>query len=750
MSTEVTGKTACILCAANCGVEITARDRRFVRIRGDKEHPHSAGYTCEKALRLDHYQNGRDRLTSPLRRRPDGGYEEIDWDTAIAEIAERLARVRDVHGGDKIFYYGGGAQGNHLGGSYSRALLQALGAKYRSNALAREKTGEMWVDGQLYGGHTAADLEHAEVVVLVGNNPWQSHQFPRARPWLRELAADPDRTLIVFDPRRSETAAMADFHLRVRPGTDAWCLAAMLGVLVQEDLVDHEFLDQHTTGAEPVLELLAEVPVADYAGRCGVPEDLIRAAARRIGTAGSVAEHEDLGIQQGPHSTLCSYLAKLLWILTGNFAKRGAMSLHSWLVPLASPGREGRSPVTGARIIAGYLPCNSIAEEIRTDHPERFRAMIVESANPVSSLADARRFREAMRALDLTVVVDVAFTETAREADYVLPAASQFEKWEATFFTLEFPRNAFHLRAPILEPLPGTLPEPEIHARLLRALDAVDESVLAPLRDAAEQGREKFAEAFFATVATDPGLMRMAPHILYETLGPTLPDGARAAAALWGAAHLCAMTNPDAVRRAGFAGGDELFDAILTSRSGVVFTVDDYPDTWHYVRHADRRFRLEIGELLDELRGLTGAEASWVSTDFPFVLSAGERRSFTANALYRDPAWRRRDAEGALRISPDDAERLGLDTGGRARIVTERGAAEAVVEVSDMMQPGHISLPNGYGLDYPGGDGEPVATGVALNELTSLLRRDPIAGTPWHKHVPARVEPLAATRVEVS
>ena len=124
--------TACILCECNCGIEVRLGGddgRRFERIRGDKAHPASQGYTCEKALRLDHYQNGRHRLTSPLRRRADGTFEEIDWDTAIAEVAERFAAVRDTHGGESIFYYGGGGQGNHLGGAYSTATRAALGSR---------------------------------------------------------------------------------------------------------------------------------------------------------------------------------------------------------------------------------------------------------------------------------------------------------------------------------------------------------------------------------------------------------------------------------------------------------------------------------------------------------------------------------------------------------------------------------------------------------------------------------------------
>jgi anaerobic selenocysteine-containing dehydrogenase len=732
--------TACILCECNCGIVVQTEGRTLARIRGDKEHPGSGGYTCNKALRLDHYQNNANRLTSPMRRRPDGSYEEIDWDTAITEIADGFAHIRDTYGGDKVFYYGGGGQGNHLGGAYSGAFLKALGARYRSNALAQEKTGEHWVDAHLYGGHTRGEFEHAEVSVFVGKNPWMSQSFPRARVVLNEIAKDPARSMIVIDPVVTDTAKMADFHLRARPGTDAWCLAALAAVLVQENLCDEGFLEQHVTGVDAVRELLREVPVADYADSCGVAEELLRAAARRIAAAASVAVFEDLGIQQAPNSTLCSYLNKLLWILTGNFAKRGGQHLHSSFAPLFSPGGVGRTPVTGAPIIAGLVPSNVVPQEILTDHPDRFRAMIVESSNPAHSIADSAACRAAFLSLELLVVIDVAMTETARLAHYVLPAATQFEKPEATFFNLEFPHNTFQLRHPLFEPLPGTLPEPEIWARLVRALGVVDDADLEPLRRAAAEGRDAYAQAFLTAVSTSPMLARTVPYLLYDTLGPTLPDGLAGAAALWGLAQKASFTYPEAVRRAGHADGNALFDAILQNRSGVTFTVHEYADDFALIGHADHKIALAMPEMLDEIRALPGAPRGMAGGDFPIVLSAGERRAFTANDIIRDPSWRKRDADGALRVSVEDAEALGLVDGGRARITTAAGSAEASVEISEVMMAGHASLPNGYGLDYTDADGQAHTPGVAPNALTSTQWRDAYAGTPWHKHVPARIE----------
>ncbi len=743
--------TACILCECNCGIEVQLGgpdDRHLVRIRGDRAHPASRGYTCNKALRLDHYQNGPDRVTTPLRRRPDGSFEAIDWDTAIREVAERLARVRDTHGGDTILYYGGGGQGNHLGGAYSGATLRALGARYRSNALAQEKTGEIWVLGRMLGTGARGDMEHAEVALFIGKNPWQSHGFPRARHVLREIAKDPTRTLIVIDPRRTETAELADVHLQVKPGTDAWLLAALVGVLVQENRIARDWLAEHSTGLSDVLDAFSTIPITKYCAIAGVSECVVRQTARRIASASSVAVAEDLGIQMNRHSTLASYLDKLLWVLTGHFAKPGAQYAYSTLSKLANVTDDTRrSPVAGARLLGGLVPCNVLAEEILSDHPKRYRAMIVESGNPAHSLADSQHMRAALAALDTVVVIDVAMTETARLAHYVLPAPTQFEKWEATFFNFDFPRNVFHLRRPLMPAPPGPLPEPEIHARLVEALGVISEDDLAPLRQALSGGRLALAEAFFAATASNPKLSKLVPYVLYRTLGPMLPEGAAAAAILWGAAHLFAMQNPDAVRRAGYTGdgfepGERLFEAILTQRSGVVFSDDAYEDSWKRIQTPEGRINLVIPELLEELSKLETDFSSAHPAEFPLVLAAGERRSFTANTIFRDPTWRKQDAAGALRVSPVDADRLGLSDGAPARLTTKRASVEVVVEISETMQPGHVSLPNGLGVDYPLDGGPRTLAGVPPNELTASEDRDPFAGTPWHKYVAARLEAI--------
>jgi len=739
-------QSACILCSINCGVKLGLSEGRIESVKGDPDHPASKGYICEKATQLNRYQNGADRLDSPLRRRPDGSFEAISWDTAIAEVAAGLAAIRDEHGGEAIFHYGGGAQGNHLVGAYGRATRATLGARYTSNALAQEKTGEFWVDGQLFGKarcHTAPDFEHAQVALFVGKNPFQSHGFHRARQVLRAISKDPARTLIVIDPRKTETAALADIHLQVRPGGDAWLLGALVATLLQEDLVDSGFIAERTAGFDELTAELGAVPVAEWAAKAGVAEDDVRRVARFIAAGESVSVLEDLGVQQAHHSTLNSWLEKLLYLLTGNFGVRGGMNLHSRFASLGGGkgAARGATPA-GNRIVAGLVACNDIPDEILGDHDGRFRGMIVESANPAHSLADSPRMREALDALEFLVVIDVAMTETARHAHYVLPASSQFEKWEMTFFNLEFPHNVVHLRPPVLPARPGTLPEAEIHARLVDALGGLDGLPVDELTTAAKAGRDAYAMTFMMAAAGNPDVMRRAPALLYATMGACLPEGAEATAVVWALAQTCAMSFPASLARAGFEGdnplavANALFQAMLDSPAGLVFTVDEYDESFGRIETPDGRARLVVPELVDELRSLFDT-APTTDDAYPFVLAAGERRSSTANTLYRDPEWRRgRDRDARLRVAPADAERLGLVDGGSARVTTKRGSAVATVELSDTLQPGHCSLPNGVGLSYRG----EATDGVAPNELTASEDKDWLAGTPWHKHVRARIE----------
>jgi len=354
-------------------------------------------------------------------------------------------------------------------------------------------------------------------------------------------------------------------------------------------------------------------------------------------------------------------------------------------------------------------------------------------------------------------VVDVALTETARLAHYVLPASSQYEKTEFTLFNFEFPSNYFHVRAGIVPPLPGTLPEPEIYLRLARAAHLLPgDNALADLREAARQSRPAFAAAYRGFMAQNPAAAPLGALVLYDTLGRTLPDGVAAAAPLWGAAAACARRMPEAVRRAIGAGadipdqalGDALFDRIVGARQGTAFTQHAYDEIWSLLAHPDRKVRLAIPALLEWLLRLDPA-AALPQREYPFILAAGQRRMFNANQIFRDPAWRRDDPDGALLISSADLAELGADEGDWIAVESAAGRVVVRAKVDDGLRQGLLALPHGYGQSYPTTDGERFSNGPRINALTDAGNRDPIAGTPYHKHVAVRIAKASAEEAAV-
>jgi anaerobic selenocysteine-containing dehydrogenase len=588
-------------------------------------------------------------------------------------------------------------------------------------------------------------------VLFIGTNPYEAHGIPNARDTLRHLHQDPRRTMVVIDPRRTATAKLADVHLQLRPGTDAHLMAAILATIVREGLHDAAFLQRRCSGFEAVEAALRDVPVDDFIRHADVPAADVLRVARAFARAPRACVRIDLGIQQSLNSTLNSYLEKLLFLVTGNFGIAGGNNLHSAFIPVIGHSDEGdprppRSARLGMFPIAGIFPPSILAREIDNENEDRVRALFVDSGNPALTIADTPAIEAALARLELLVVVDVAMTETARHAHYVLPASSQYEKFEATGFNFEFPTNYFHLRRPVFAPLGDSLPEAEIYTRLLERMGAIP-----PRFPALEwlARHEPAATRHLATIAglalrfaTRPALAPFGASILYRTLGKALGRDAGAVTVL-ALAMAYAARHPAAVARAGVKGnrltrGANLFRRILDSPQGTVISEHRQDDVWSFVRTADGLVHLEIPELLAQLRAL---EAGGGAPDaaFPLVLMAGERRSYNANQIFRDPAWRKTDADGAMRIHPSDALKYEVADGSRAICRSRRGAIEVTVAVDDAIRPGLVSLPHGYGMRYRGG----APQGPELNRLTALEDCDPLTYTPHHKFVPVTLEPAA-------
>lgn len=748
-----THSTACILCSRNCGITVEVDGDKFNKIKGDPEHPMTAGYICQKAARLDHYQNHDDRLTHPLKKKSDGSFEQITWDQALSEIAEKLLHIKRDFGGDAFAFLGGGGQGNHLGGAYGQQILRAMGSRYRYTALAQEKTMDFWINGRMFGDqrvHCTEDVEHSDYVLFIGCNPFQAHGIPNARDTLKHIKKDPDRTMVVIDPRVSETAKMADFHMQVKPGMDAYLMSAMLATIVRENLHDTEFLSKHCTGFETLEKELQNIPIEDYAKKADVPLDLIQEVARGFAAAERGCVRIDLGLQQSLYSTLTAYLEKMLYLVTGNFGRPGVNNLHTLFLPLLTntDERSKELKLTAHHKmlpISGMYPPNILPDEIEHSGEDRVRSVWVDSSNPLMTMADSKAYARSFSKLDLLVVVDVAMTETARLADYVLPAASQFEKGEATGFNAEFPENFFHFRHGFLDPVAESLPEPEIYSRLLAKMRLIPDS-FPVLEKAAKYGAtagyQPYLMALMLAVKMNKSWAPYGASILYKTLGKTLPKGAESGALILPLALDYANKHFEAVKRSGVQGnkytlGGNLFNKIISSKSGTIVSKHEFEDLWGFIKNKDGKIHLEIDRALEELESLKDADD--LMDGYPFVLMAGERRSYNANQIFRNPEWRKVDKQGVLRIHSEDASKLELAGGDAARVVSKNGQQEVIVDIDDSVRIGMVTLPHGYGYKYKGGEQD----GPALNELTLGNHCDPFTKTPYHKYVPVRLEKVA-------
>ncbi|NQY92302.1 MAG: molybdopterin-dependent oxidoreductase, partial [Deltaproteobacteria bacterium] len=215
--------TVCVLCSHNCGLRVDVRDGRIASVRADERSPITRGYVCNKAFSVPHYAHHEQRVEHPLRRRPDGSFERVSWDEAIAGIAERLGEIRRAHGPRAIGLVGIGGQANHLDGPYGLTWLWSLGSKRWFNAFAQEKTQHFLVSHWMFDAAPSVvfhpDLEHTNYALVMGTNPRVSNRGHNANDTFRKLAERDDCFLAVADPRQTETTRIADRHVRVRPGT---------------------------------------------------------------------------------------------------------------------------------------------------------------------------------------------------------------------------------------------------------------------------------------------------------------------------------------------------------------------------------------------------------------------------------------------------------------------------------------------------------------------------------------------------
>lgn len=738
-------KTGCALCAQNCGLEVLVENNRIVKVRGDKSNPRSQGYVCRKGMNIAHFQHHEQRLKYPLKK-VNGEFVRISWDQAISEIAARLKEIRDMYGPRSIAYMGGGGQSCHFEAAFGVRLLRGLGSRYHYSALAQELTGFFWTQGRVLGRQylwAIPDEENADMLVSIGWNGMESHQMPRAPLVLREFSKNPDKILAVIDPRRSETAQIADLHLALRPGTDALLLRAIIAIIIQEGWYNQDYIDQHVTGFKEIWPYLENFDIEAALKVCELEYEQVREFAQLMATR-KVGLHTDLGVLMNRHTTLVSCLVMVLLALCGQIGLPGTNLIPGYFMPMGAHTDERnpknwKSVATGIPIIMGYAPPNVLPEEIMSDHPERTRAVICTQSNPLRSYADTTAYEEAFQQLDLLVTCEISMTETAQLSHYVLPSRSTYESWDSTFFPFTVPGVYFQMRRPVVEPEGEPLEISEIHLRIADALGLIPE-LPRELYDKAGN-RLEYGLELMKFLQAHPEYAGITPFILGKTLGPAL--GSTNLAALWGLLQTLPKASRENAVRAGFKKGpmmgEEIFQAILDHPEGLWIGIIE-ENNFAQLRTEDGRVNVYIPEMIEWLKDVTPekeAEALKLPEEFPLILMAGRHTRMNANSLMRNPAWNEGRRACTLAMHPRDGEKLGLQDGQMARITTEASSAEIEVEITPEVRPGTVIIPHGFGLNYQG-----ETYGVNVNRLTKNTHRDPFTATPLHRYVPCRVEAI--------
>jgi anaerobic selenocysteine-containing dehydrogenase len=739
-------KTGCVLCAQNCGLTVEVENNRIVKVKPDKSNARSEGYFCRKGMNISYHQHNADRLKYPLKR-VGNSFERISWDQAIDEIAAKLKSIISEHGPRSFAYMGGGGQGCHFEAAFGVRLLRGLGSQYQYSALAQEFAGAFWVCGRTHGRqylHDQPDVNQTDLLLVLGWNGMQSHQIPQAPRQLQRIAKDPDKLLIVIDPRLSETAKIADIHLPIRPGTDALLIKAMIAIILKEGWENKFYIKNHTSGLEQVISLFQNFDTRAAVKTCQLDYDQVREVSRLYATRKSSLRY-DLGIFMGRHSGLSSYLIVILQAICGRLCAPGGNVINGHMMPIGSHTDERnpkvwRTVTTNSFPVCGSFPPNVMPEEIMSDNPERLRAVLVSGSNPLRSYADTTAYENAFRRLDLLVTAELAMTETATLSHYVLPSRSGYESWDGTFFPLTYPGIFFQMRRPIVEPEGEPLELGEIHLRLADKLGLIP-PIPDSLYKAAEESHANFAKALMAYAITEPKALKSMPFILGKTLGKAM--GSVHLAALWGMLQVAPKSFHENATRAGFKPGEtlgeEVFQQIIDHPEGIWVGKVDPENNLTSLKTDDGKICLNIPELIDELKSVDAEneEAALVmDSGFPLVLMAGRHISTNANTLMRDPAWNEGKRACTLAMHPNDAASLKLTDGQQVRVITEAGSEEIELEVSDTAHIGHVVIPHGFGLVYNGRK-----YGANVNRLTKNTHRDQF-GTPIHRYVPCRVEAL--------
>ena len=727
--TTTTHHRICPLCEACCGLEIKTEGRKVISIRGHDADVFSAGYICPKGVALKDLHEDPDRLRTPLIKR-NGTFVEATWEEAFAEIERRLPPLLASHGRDAVGISVGNPSAHKFGLLlYFSRLAKALGSRNVFSASTLDQMPKQLSSGLMFGHWLSVavpDLPRCDFLLVLGANPLASNgslwTVPDFKGKAKAMQARGGK-LVVIDPRKTETAHMADAHHFIRPGADVFLLLGMVHTLFDEQLVQLGSLAPWINGLSEVEAAVKPFSAEAVTDRCGMDADVIRGLARQLAAAPRAAVYGRIGTCTQEFGTLSSWLVDVLNALTGHldqpggamFPKAAAFAHNTLGTPGTGRGiTTGRhlSRVSGAPEVFGELPMSCLAEEIETPGTGQVRALITVACNPVLSAPNGARLAKALDGLEFMVSMDIYLNETTRHADVILPGVSPLED---RHYDVPFPQFSWRNHARYSEPVfplsEGQRPEWTTMLQLA-AIVGGQGAMADPCQ---------MDDALFATEA----------HKLDALKGPEW---------IAATAHL---TGPDRLLDAALRQGPyDLTLAQVQAAEGGIDLGELTPRIPELLRTPSGLIELAPPSLLVDMERV----AKDLARPVPAMVIIGRRDARSNNSwMHNLPILAKGPNRCTLMVHPEDAARLGLTDGATARISNAGRNIEAPVQINADMMPGVISLPHGWGHNLPGARLSVAAErpGANLNALLDENLRDPLSGNSVLSGVAVEVSALA-------
>ncbi|MEZ4264930.1 MAG: molybdopterin-dependent oxidoreductase [Myxococcota bacterium] len=708
----------CCLCEALCGLEIEHDGSRVTAIRGHEADVLSRGHICPKATALKEIHEDSDRLRQPMRRQGER-FVPVSWDAALDEAADRIQAIQARHGRDAFAVYSGNPTAHNYATLLSGlAFAEVTRTKSRFSATSVDQLPHMLAGLEMFGHQLllpVPDIDHTDLLIVMGGNPLISNGSLMTAPGVgKRLRAIRERggRVVVLDPRRTETADVADAHHAVRPGTDGMLLMAMLQTVFAEGLVADGPWRAMSTGLDALDTAAQPFTPERVAGPTGVPAEVTRELARSLATTKRAVIYGRLGTCTQAFGGLNSWLLVALNTVTGHLDSRGGAMFTEPAVDLmklaAKSGQGGhfgvwKSRVRGLPEFGGELPAVTMAEEIETEGPGQIRALMTVAGNPVLSTPNGAKLAGALAGLEFMVSLDPWITATSRHAHLILPPLSPLERdhFGLAFHALAV-RNTVAYSPPLFEPPAGSYDDWQTILTLAERI----------------ADRQPKAERRLG-----PTKLRWMRGVGPRRLLDMLIRGGRAGGLL------------------NLRGPRLTLDKLIRTPGGVDLGPLE-PCLADRIATPDRKIRLAPSVFLADVPRLERAVADAELTPGALVL-IGRRQLRNNNSwLHNAPKMVSGKPRCTLLMHPEDATRLGLGDGQSVRVQSRVGAVVVPLATDLGMMPGVVSLPHGFGHSQKGAQ---MATanevpGASINDLTDETFIDPLTGTAALSGVPVAVE----------